>query len=165
MILPPRQISQFYVYVQISTRVVFVNGKHLWAQMCPKKFTTTQYWPSLKSNLKMANTFFKFQRRALPNGHLCFTDTISYVHTACQTIPIRYTPRTRCGKIICHSNACICGWNPMTLPDITPLGTIYFFGFYETKVDFFWLFSLLLILLFTSSNFETFLYWRTRTII
>ena len=46
----------------------------------------------------------------------------------------------------------------MTLPDITPLGTIYFFGFYETKVDFFWLFSLLLILLFTSSNFETFLY-------
>ena len=29
----------------------------------------------------MANTFFKFQRRALPNGHLCFTDTISYVNT------------------------------------------------------------------------------------
>ena len=46
----------------------------------------------------------------------------------------------------------------MTLPDISPLGTIYFFGIYETKVDFFWLFSLLLILLFTSSNFETFLY-------
>ena len=123
--------------MQISTRVVFVNGKHLWAEMCPKKLTTTQYWPSLKCNLKMANTFFKFQRRALPNGHLCFTDTISYVHTARQTSPIPYTPRTRCGKIICHSNACICGWNPRTLPDITPLGTIYFLGFYETKVDFF----------------------------
>ena len=25
----------------------------------------------------------------------------------------------------------------MTLPDITPLGAIYFLGFYETKVDFF----------------------------
>ena len=24
----------------------------------------------------------------------------------------------------------------MTLPDITPLGAIYFLGFYETKVDF-----------------------------
>ena len=67
---PPRQISYFYVYVQISTRVVFVNGKHLWAQMCPKKFTTTQYWPSLKSNLKMANTFFKFDCWPLPNEHL-----------------------------------------------------------------------------------------------
>ena len=48
--------------------------------MCPKKFTTTQYWPSINSNLKMANTFFKFDRWALPNEHLFLrTSFLTYI--------------------------------------------------------------------------------------
>ena len=58
----------------------------------------------------MANTFFKFDRRALPNEHFFFMDTISYVHNKRPKIPLldnsRFpfgvrvnplTPRTRCG--------------------------------------------------------------------
>ena len=86
------KLHSFYFYVQISTRVVLVTGKHLWAQMCPNKFTTTQCWPSLNSNLKMANTFFKFDRWAIPNEHFfLWTPFLTYIANVKQSLYLTIT--------------------------------------------------------------------------